>query len=113
MATITHKTLVDGVGLTTAMVALYTAPVNTTTKITRATFTNNYTLPVTVTINLVPSGVAINYTNQIAKEYVLAAGKTWSCPDIENHNIVAGTIIYMMASVTGVVGCRISGFEIA
>ena len=108
----TAKSFVDGVNLTTAAVTYYTAPVATKSLIKKATFCNDNTFAVTVTINLVPSGSTAAYGNQITKTKVLSAAETWSCPDIENHVLEAGGFISMLASVTAKVGVRISGFEI-
>ena len=109
---LTAKSFVDGTNLTNAVVTYYTAPASTKALIKKATFNNDHTSVVTVTINLVPSGGAAAYGNQITKTKSLAAGETWSCPDVENHVLEAGGFISMVASVTAKIGVRISGYEI-
>jgi hypothetical protein len=109
---ITPKSFVNGVTLTDAVVTYYTTPAGTKALVKRATFCNDYAFVVTITINLVASGGSATYANRITKTRSLAAGETWSCPDVENHVLETGGFISMVASVTGVVGVRVSGFEI-
>ena len=106
------KSFVNGVGLTDAAVTYYTVPAGTRAIIKKATFVNDDTGVVTVTINIVPSGGSAGYANQITKTKALAAGETWSCSDMENHVLEAGGFISMLASVTLKIGCRISGYEV-
>lgn len=108
---ITWKAMVDGTNLTDAAATYYTAGTGTKAVIKKASFCNDHTAVVTVTINLVPSGGAAAYGNRITKTRSLAAGETWSCPDVENHVLEAGGFISMVASVTAKVGVRISGYE--
>lgn len=103
--------MVDGVNLTDSATTYYTAD-GVRAVIQKATFTNDDTGVVTVTINLVSSGGSATYANRITKEKAIAAGGTWSCPDIVNHELENGGFISMLASVTAKVGCRISGYEV-
>jgi len=109
---ITPKSLVNGTNLTNVAATYYTAPASTKAIIKKATFCNDDAIVVTVTINLVPSGGAAAYGNRITKTKSLAAGETWSCPDVENHVLEAGGFISMVASVTAKIGVRISGYEV-
>jgi len=102
--------IVDGVPLTNAAVTYYTSTKRTV--IQKATFTNDDTGVVTVTINLITSGGSAGYANRITKEKPIGAGETWSCPDIVNHELESGGFISMLASVTNKIGCRISGYEV-
>ena len=106
------KSMVDGVSLTNAAVTYYTVPSSTRGVIKKATFTNDDTEVVTVTINLVPYEGAVGYANRIVKEHAIPAGATWSCSDIQNHELETGGFISMVASVTNKIGCRISGYEV-
>ena len=109
---LTPKSMVDGTNLTNSAATYYTAPTSTRALIKRATFCNDHSSVVTVTINLVPSGSSAAYGNQITKTRALAAGETWACTEIENHVLEAGGFISMVASVTQKIGVRISGYEI-
>ena len=108
----TPKSFVDGINLTDSAATYYTAPAGTKAIIKKATFCNDHSGVVTVTINIVPSAGSAAYGNRITKARALAAGETWSCPDVENHVMEAAGFISMVASVTAKIGCRISGFEI-
>ena len=104
--------MVNGVNLTDSAVTYYTVGANTRAIIKKATFTNDDATAITVTINLVPSGGSAGYANSVTKTKTLAAGETWSCHDMENHELEAGGFISMVASVTAKIGCRISGYEV-
>jgi len=106
------KSMVDGVSLTNAAVTYYTVGAGTRAVIKKATFVNDDTSSLTVTINLVPSGGTAGYANRLAKTKTLAAGETWICYAVENHSLEAGGFISMLASTTAKVGCRISGYEV-
>ena len=109
---ITPKSMVNGVNLTDAAVTYYTAGSGTRAVIKKATFVNDHTSAVTVTINLVPSGDTAAYGNALIKSKTLAAGETWTCFEIENHELETGGFISMLASVTAKIGCRISGYQV-
>ena len=104
--------MVKGVNLTDTNYTYYTVGASARGIITKATFTNNDASAVTVTINLVPYQGAAGDENQITKEKSLAASETWSCPDIVSHVLETGGFISMKASITAMIGCRISGYEV-
>jgi hypothetical protein len=106
------KAMVDGVPITDSATTYYTAPANARGLIKKATFTNDHTIPVTISINVVRSGEAVGYANAISKTKTLAAGETWTCTDMAGHLMEASGFISMVASVTLKIGARISGFEI-
>jgi hypothetical protein len=109
---ITQKSMVDGVGLTSSTVRYYTVPSKAQAVIKKATFVNDSTTVVTVTINLLRVGGTAGYANRLVKAKALSPGQTWICSSIENHELEAGGFISMLASVTEKVGCRISGYEV-
>ena len=106
------KAIVQGVNLTNAAATYYTVGANTRGIITKATFINDDSSAVTVSINLVPTAGSAGYANAITKEKSLAAGETWSCVDLVSHVIETGGFLSMLASVDAKVGCRISGYEV-
>lgn len=108
----TPKAFVDGTNLTAVAATYYTAGSGVRAIIKKATFVNDHTSAVTVTINIVPSGGAADYKNRITKTKSIAAGETWVCYEIEGHIINASGFISMLASVTEKIGCRISGYEV-
>ncbi len=109
---IVPKAMVNGVGLTDAAVTYYTVPANRRGVINKATFVNDHTIVVTVTINLIPSGGSAGYANRLIKTQAIPAGETWTCSSMTNHELEAGGFISMLASVTTKIGCRISGYEV-
>jgi hypothetical protein len=109
---ITYKAFVNGVQLTASAATYYTTAASTKALIKKATFCNDNTISVTVTINLVPSGGTAGYANRITKAKVLTAGQTWSCPDVDNHVLEAGGFISMLASTADKVSVRVSGYEV-
>ena len=106
------KSMVNGVNLTDSAATYYTVGPGTRGIIKKATFCNDHSSVVTVTINLVPSGGSAGYANQITKTKSIAAGDTWACSSIENHVLEPGGFISMVASVTNKIGARISGYEV-
>ena len=109
---LTPKAIVNGVNLTAAAVTYYTAGSGIRVVIKKATFVNDHTAAITVTINLVPSGGSATYANALIKTHSIAAGDTWTCYEMENHMLEAGGFISMLASTTAKIGCRISGYEV-
>ena len=109
--TTTQKSMVNGVTLTDAAATYYTAD-GVRAVINKATFVNDNTIPVTVTINIVASGGSATYANRITKTKALLAGETWSCSDMAGHELESGGFISMLASVDEKIGCRISGYEV-
>lgn len=112
---VTAKAFVDGVVLTNSNATYYTAPALTKAKIAEIILANTHTAPVTVQIYLVPSGGAAAASNQAfisssPDGLVLAVGETKVIS--LNTILEAAGFIVMAASVTAVVGCRISGYEI-
>jgi hypothetical protein len=110
---ITPKALVEGVNLSASAVAYYTAAAGVRTIVRRATFCNNHTSDVTVTVYLTKSGSVTGYANMIAKTHNIGAGETWACSYLEGHILAPGSFITLLASVANVVGARISGYEVS
>lgn len=104
------RSFVNGVNLTDSAATYYTVPAAAKGIVMSASFCNDHSSPVTVTINFVPSGGSATYANQIRKTKALAAGETWDLPGLP-HVLEAGGFISMVASVTAKVGARISGYE--
>ena len=101
--------LIAGKGWTNSSADYYTTPTGARTIIKKATFCNNDSIPGTVTINI---GGAAAYGNQITKAKTLAAGETWSCPDVENQVMESGEIFSIVAGTSGKIGVRVSGIEV-
>jgi hypothetical protein len=105
--------MVDGVGLTTSVITYYTVGTGIRAVLKKATFCNNHTSGVTVAVYLIPSGGVAGYANMLTKAHYIEAGETWACQAIENHILSAGAVIQLRASVSSVVGARVSGYEVS
>lgn len=109
---LTPKTFVNGELITDSAVEYYTAPSATRGIVSKASFTNDHSSTVTVTMYFVPSGDTAGAANQIGKATAILAGKTWSNPDAEGHVLEPGTRITILASVTEKIGAFVSGYEV-
>lgn len=112
---VTPKALVDAKVLTSAAAEYYTVPANKKTRITEMSFTNNHTAAVAIDVWLVPNGDSMGNANH----FYIGASPNGLVLDANDSNqkglntvLEGGTKIYMKASVTGVIGVRISGYEI-
>jgi hypothetical protein len=105
--------MVDGVSVTASALTFYTAGTGVRAILKKATFCNNHTSGVTITIYLIPSGGSAGYTNMLTKAHYIEAGETWACQAIENHILSPGGFIVLRASITGVIGARVSGYEVS
>jgi hypothetical protein len=112
--TITAKQMVAPQPLTDADAAYYTVPANTTGVIKRATFTNTSAGAVTITANIVAAGGSSSAANRVIdpQDTVLSAGETYVAPELSGKTMPAGTMVRMLASVTGVVTVAVDGVEI-
>lgn len=109
---LTPKEFVNGELLTDVDDDYYTVPDKTRAVISKATFTNDHSTTVTVTMHFVPSGGSSSAANQIGKETAILAGKTWSNPDAEGHILEPGGKIYLVASTASKIGAFIGGYEV-
>ena len=66
---------------------------------------------VTLSINIVPSGGAVASSNLIV-QYTLAAGETYTFPELIGHNLNTGDFISTLAGAAGSVSIRASGRQI-
>lgn len=79
------------------------------TIIDKFTLTNVFTGVYTVSVNLVPSGVAVSAANLILDTKTLQPNETYTCPELVGHVLEAGDFISLVASVNNVVTVRASG----
>ena len=105
------KALVDGVLIAAAGNPFYTA--DAVTILTSASFCNDHSAGVTLTVNLVPSGGTAGAGNQINKTKTLQAGESWICPGLSGAVLEIGDFISLTPSVDSKIGCRISGSKVS
>jgi hypothetical protein len=110
--TVIAKPLFESVFAAAADTTQYTAPGGVRTIIDKFTACNNDVAARTITINIVASGGAVGAANQVVKTKSLAAGETYTFPEIVGHVLAPGDFISTNASVAGVVAVRSSGREV-
>lgn len=110
MATVTPKTLVEGILLTGSAATLYTTPASTTAVIRSITITNTDSSARTVTLYMIASGDTAAAKNTVLPATSLAAGEVLVMDEI--HVMMTGDFIQGFASVTNVVSIRVDGSEV-
>ena len=113
MAT-TAKSFVDGLLLTASAATYYTVPstVSTTAIIQALTVLNNDTVARTVTIYLIPTGVAASNGFKVLSAKTLAPGQELVVYTALGKVMPSGGLIQALASSAGVVALQASGVEI-
>jgi|SRR5579863_288902 len=110
---ITPISIVAPVQLTAAPVQYYTSS-SIRTRIDKATFTNTDIANAhTVTIYIVPHGVAASAENAITTQRSIAATETWNGTDLVGHILPALSSIWAAASAGNTVTMAISGVQIS
>ena len=110
MATVTPKTLVQGILLTGSLATLYTVPGATTAVVRSITLCDTDASVRTVTLHLIASGDTAADKNQILDAFSLGAGETVILDSL--FVLMTGDFIQAMASVTAVVSIRVDGSEV-
>lgn len=89
----------------------YTSPASTRTIIDKFTGYNGSGGAVTLTVRLVPSGGGAGSTNTIVVKS-LAAGETYTFPEIVGQNLAPGDFISTLASAAAAVVIRSAGRQV-
>ncbi|CAJ0710708.1 hypothetical protein ACPCHQ_17070 [Ralstonia thomasii] len=108
--TVTAKPLIEGKLAENAQTTQYTAT-GVRTIIDKFTGNNSSGAPATLTINLVPSASAAGTSNQVVSK-TLAAGETYTFPEVVGHVLAAGDFISTLAGTASAISIRSSGREI-
>jgi len=104
---VTPKELIASAQLTTSSALQYTAT-NVRAIIDKFTLCNTTASAATVTVYI---GTA-SATNTIISEKSIAAGSTYTCPEIVGHILNPGETIYALASAAMSITIRASGREV-
>lgn len=107
--TITPKVLIPGTDAPTAQATLYTAE-GVKAIIDKATAMNTTAGAAVLTMNLIESGGTVTAANRVITR-TIAAGETYTFPEIVGHILSVDGLISAIASVSGI-SLRISGREI-
>lgn len=111
--TVIAKPLIAAKQAENAQTTQYTVPTATKTIIDKFTGTNTTAGAVTLSINLVTSGGAAGASNLIVQAKSLAAGETYTFPEIVGQVLDAGGFISTVASAATSITIRASGREIS
>ena len=84
--TTTAKRLVPGSVMTAASVAYYTAPLSTRAVIKSASIVNTTAGTISATVSIAGAAAA----NTLISARPVAAGETYTCPEMINHALGAG-----------------------
>lgn len=109
---ITPKSLIASQQLTNANATYYTAT-NVRTIIDKLTLVNTTAGAVTATIDIVDSGGTAGVTERLISARGIAAGETYTCPEVVGHILNSGDTIQGLASAAASITIRCSGREVA
>ena len=91
----------------------YTAPTGTRTIIDKFTGTNYSASSETLSINIVTSAGSASNSNLIVKTKTLAAGETYTFPEVVGHVLAPSGFISTIASSGSAITIRASGREVS
>lgn len=95
-----------------ALGALYTSPLATSTRIEKLTFFNSDSAAHVVTVLLVPSGQAPGSTNTILYQQPVAAAGTVDDTNVPGHYLSPGDALWAFADTAAVVVAFAGGTQI-
>lgn len=108
---VTVKKLISAQQLTAANATYYTAT-NCKTIIDKCTVTNTTAGAITLTLDIVDSGGTAGVTERMISAKSIAAGETYTCPEMVGHILNDGDTIQGLASAATSLTIRASGREI-
>lgn len=108
---VSPKKLVSTQQLTNANATYYTAE-NCYTIVDAAYLCNTTALPVTATIDLVDSGGSAGVAKRCISARSIAAGETYTCPELVGEILNPGDTIQGLAGANTSITFRVSGREI-
>jgi len=112
MATVNIIQLVAPIQLATDGAPVYTAPTQTTAKISRAVFTNTTGSSVTITAGIVPSGSGLSAAQTMISAFALAAGAAYVSPELAGAVLPSGYQLFANSNTASAVTFTASGVTI-
>lgn len=110
--TVVAKALFNPLQATAAEVTQYTTPAGTRTIIDKFTGTNTTGVAATLSIKLVASGGSAGVANTIVLAKTLAAGETYTFPEVVGHVLNPGDFISTLPGTGAAITIRASGREV-
>ncbi len=111
MTQVSPVQLVAPTQLGNADASLYTVPTSTTVKIGRAVFCNTSASAVTITAGITTGG-ALGASTTLISAYPLAAGQSYTSPELAGAVLPAGSQLHVYASAATSVTFTASGLTI-
>lgn len=109
---VTAKVLIPAKQAESAQTTQYSAPSGVRTIIDKFTATNTSASAVALSVNLVTISASAGDSNLIVKTKSLAAGETYTFPEIVGHVLDAGGFISTLASAATSLTIRCCGREV-
>lgn len=109
---VTPKALIASQQLSNANVTYYTST-NVRTIIDKLTLVNTTAGAVTATVDAVDNGGAAGVTERLISARSIAAGETYTCPEVVGHVLNPGDSIQALASANTSITIRMSGREVS
>lgn len=110
--TVTAKPLINAKTAEASQTTQYTAGTGVRTIIDKFTAVNYSGSAAVLSINLVTTGDTAGNQNLIIKEKSLAAGETYTFPEIVGHVLSAGGFISTLAGTASAINIRACGREV-
>lgn len=110
--TVTVMSLIPAKQAENSQTVQYTAPTGTKAIIDKLTATNTSGANATLSVNLIPSGGTVGNGNLISKTRTIAAGETYTFPEIVGHALLSGGTISTIASAATSITIMATGREI-
>ena len=108
MAT-TNLVFIDAKYAEAAQTTQYTSTAPLTSVIDSFTATNESTSSATISLHIVPSGGSAAGSNKVVDERTIAAGETYTMPEVLGHVLKSGDYISTIASAASSIVIRASG----
>ena len=100
--TVIATALFEATDTPTTDTAMYTCPSATRVYIDKLTATNTTAAALTININLVAASGAAGSSNLIVSAYSIAAGASYTFPEVVGHVLNPGAFLNAKASATGI-----------
>jgi hypothetical protein len=110
--TVTAKVIIPAKISENTQTTQYTVGTGTRTIVDKLTATNYSGSSATLSVNLVTTGDTAGNQNLIVKDKAIAAGETYTFPEIVGHVVSAGGFISTIASAATSITIRACGREI-
>lgn len=111
MTTVTPKTLLEAKYAENSQTTQYTAT-GVKTIIDKFTAANDTGSTATLKVNIVASGGSASASNLVLATKSIAAGETYTCPELVGQILSAGDFISTLAGTASAIVIRISGREV-